>query len=50
MLTAKGPTLFTPSALKSGFAGAKVYYSYKKRKRQFKRNGYVQLTADEYVY
>ncbi|TQQ81400.1 NAD(P)/FAD-dependent oxidoreductase [Halonotius roseus] len=50
MLTARGPTLFTPSALKSGFAGAKVYYSYKKRKRQFKRNGYVQLTADEYVY
>ena len=50
MLTAKGPTLFTPSALKSGFAGAKVYYRYKKRKRQFKRNGYVQLTADEYVY
>jgi len=50
MLTARGPTLFTPSALKSGFAGAKVYYRYKKRKRQFKRNGYVQLTADEYVY
>jgi len=50
MVTAKGPTLFTPSALKSGLAGAKVYYGYKKRKRGFKRNGYVQLTADEYVY
>ena len=50
MLTASGPTLFTPSALKSGFASAKAYYGYKKQKRRFTQNGYVQLTADEYVY
>jgi len=50
MLTTNGSTLLSPSGLKSGFSGAKVYYRYKKRKRGFKRNGYVQLTADEYVY
>ena len=50
MLTAKGPSLFSIHALRSGFAGLRTYYRYKKRKRQFLRDGYTQLTEGEYVY
>ncbi|ERH01214.1 MAG: Dehydrogenases (flavoprotein) [Halonotius sp. J07HN6] len=50
MATAKGLSLLSLSALKSGFAGLQRYYQYKKRKRQFIRNGYTQLIESEYVY
>ena len=50
MLTADGPKLLSTSGLKAGLSGAKTTYKYKKTKRQFKRNGYVQLTEADYVY
>ena len=50
MLAADGLDAFESSTLRSGFSGAKLLYRYKKRKRALRKNGYVQLTADEYVY
>ena len=50
MLTANGLSLFSAHALISGFAGLRTYYRYKKRKRQFIRNGYTQLREADYVY
>ena len=49
-LESGGLRVFEASTLRSGVAGAKLLYRYKKRKRALRKNGYVQLTADEYVY
>ena len=50
MLAADGSDLLKASTLRSGLSGAKVLYQYKKRKRSLRKNGYTQLTADDYVY
>jgi len=50
MLAAGGSDLLKTSTLRSGLSGAKVLYNYKKQKRSLKKNGYTQLTADDYVY
>ncbi|MEA1932003.1 MAG: NAD(P)/FAD-dependent oxidoreductase [Euryarchaeota archaeon] len=50
MLAADGSNLLKTSTLRSGLSGAKVLYKYKKQKRSLKKNGYTQLTADNYVY
>ena len=50
MLAADGSDLLKASTLRSGLSGAKVLYNYKKQKRSLRKGGYVQLTADDYVY
>jgi electron-transferring-flavoprotein dehydrogenase len=50
MLAADGSNLLKKSTLRSGLSGAKTLYKYKKQKRALKKNGYVQITADDYVY
>ena len=50
MLAADGSDLLKASTLRSGLSGAKVLYQYKKQKRSLRKNGYTQLTADDYVY
>ncbi|MFO7832493.1 MAG: NAD(P)/FAD-dependent oxidoreductase, partial [Halohasta sp.] len=50
MLAADGSDLLKTSTLRSGLSGAKVLYNYKRQKRSLKKNGYTQLTVDDYVY
>ncbi len=50
ILSADGTSLLKANTLRSGLSGAKVLYTYKKQKRAFQKNGYVQLTEDDYVY
>ena len=50
MLAADGSNLLKKRTLSSGLSGAKVLYKYKKQKRSLRKNGYVQLTADDYAY
>ena len=50
MLAADGTNLLKSSTLRAGLSGAKVLYKYKTQKRALKKNGYVQITADDYVY
>ena len=50
MLTAEGPNLLAAKTLRSGLSGAKILYKYKKQKRRLRKQGYTQLTEDEYVY
>ena len=50
MLAVDGSNLLKKRTLRSGLSGAKILYKYKKQKRALRKNGYVQLTVDEYVY
>lgn len=50
LLTDEGPKLTSLATLKSGWSGIKTVYGYKKQKRQFRTQGYVQLTESDYVY
>jgi len=50
MLAADGKNLLKTRTIRSGISGGKFLYKYKKQKRAFRKNGYVQLTEDDYVY
>ncbi len=50
MLAADGSSLLKKRTLRSGLSGAKVLYKYTKQKRSLQKNGYVQLSVDDYVY
>ena len=50
MLATDGSNLLKKRTLRSGLSGAKTLYKYKKQKRSFRKNGYVQLTENDYVY